>query len=349
MTAALSFIMATVIRVLGIPGRVVHLWHREYRDARLILEQDGDLRYLVVTGKLQKTVARLAILAAVTVLAGMVGLSASAAYLKSSKERLEYSHRAIYSALLHGTNDLEGESVRPMTDQEMLQLATTIRERDKEIRRIVNVATSSMSSENAILDQQLKTSGLTEAAIKIIQSNTAVGAFSEDRDLDQHPDPLLRGTFIEESAKNQALKDILTALPSQMPVIDYYITSNFGIRKHPITGRPRFHAGIDLVSRSNDSVYPVKPGKVILARAYNDYGNTVIIRHDRGLETLYAHLDRVDVIEGQDVDTHTMLGLVGNTGASTGKHLHFEVSIGGYPVDPSKVITTAQNVQQVQR
>lgn len=331
------------------PVQVARLWHREYRDARLILEQDGDLRYLVITGRLQQTAARAVIVVSVLVLLSMVGLSASAAYFKGSKERLEDSHKAIYSALLQGTHDLKGAAPKDISEQQMLQLAAAIRERDHEIRQIVSVATNSMSSENALLDQHLKSSGLTETAIRVIQSNTPVGAFSADRDLDKHPDPLLRGAFVEESAKNRELKDILMALPSQMPVSDYYVTSDFGIRKHPITGRPRFHAGIDLVPRSDDRVFPVKPGKVVLARPYSDYGNTVIVRHDQGVETLYAHLHRIDVQEGQDVDTQVVLGLVGNTGSSTGKHLHFEVSIGGYPADPSKVITTAQNVQQVQK
>ena len=64
------------------------------------------------------------------------------------------------------------------------------------------------------------------------------------------------------------------------------------------------------------------------------------------METLYAHLASIKVREGQEVDLDTVLGLVGNTGTSTGKHLHFEVSVGGYPVDPLKVINTAQYVQQ---
>lgn len=87
----------------------------------------------------------------------------------------------------------------------------------------------------------------------------------------------------------------------------------------------------------------------MLARPYNEYGNTVIISHGRGVETLYAHLAAIKVREGQDVDLDTLIGLVGNTGSSTGKHLHFEVSVGGYPVDPLKVINTAQYVQQAKK
>lgn len=331
------------------PRAFLLLWNQEYRDARLILEQDGDLRYLVIPASFQRLAARAAVSMGLLTSVSLLTLTATSLYLRAGKAQLEDSHRAIYAALLDGTSDISSPEARDLNASDMLLLARTIRERDQEIRQIVGAATGNLSQENLELDKHLKASGLTESAIKVIQSNAAMGGFSRDRDLDQHPDPLLRGAFVEESAKNRELKDILLALPSRMPVNDYYTTSHFGIRKHPISGRPRFHAGIDLVPRSDDSVFPVKPGTVILARFYNDYGNTVIVRHERGIETLYAHLARIDVREGLEVDAQTVLGTVGNTGASTGKHLHFEVSVGGYPVDPLKVINTAQNVQQAQR
>jgi murein DD-endopeptidase MepM/ murein hydrolase activator NlpD len=331
------------------PAHMARLWNREFRDARLILEQDGDLRYLVITARVQRLVSRAAISCSMAIFFSVVALAATSVYLQTSKTELEASHRAIYAALLDSTFDMDAPGERDHSGQDMLLLARTIRERDQEIRQIVSAATDNLSDENASLHRHLKSSGLTESAVKVIQSNVALGGYSSDRDLDSHPDPLLRGAFVEESAKNRELKDILLALPSKMPVNDFYTTSHFGIRKHPISGRPRFHAGVDLVTRSDDSVFPVKAGKVILARHYNDYGNTVIVRHERGIETLYAHLARIDVQEGMEVEAQTVLGLVGNTGASTGKHLHFEVSVGGYPVDPLKVINTAQNVQQAQR
>lgn len=329
------------------PATVLRLWNREFQDARLILEQDGDLRFLIITGGIQRVATRTAISTVMVIMASVVALAATSLYLRAGKAELEESHRAIYAALLDSTYNLDSPEVRDLSASDMLMLARSIRERDHEIRQIVSSAAVNLNEENASLLGHLKSSGLTEAAIKVIQTSAAMGGFT--RDTDPHPNPLLRGTLIEESAKNRELKDVLLALPTTMPVNDFYTTSHFGIRKHPISGQPRFHAGLDLVTRTDDSVFPVKPGKVILARPYNDYGNTVIVRHERGIETLYAHLARIDVREGQEVQTQTLLGLVGNTGSSTGKHLHFEVSIGGYPVDPLKVINTAQNVQQAQR
>jgi murein DD-endopeptidase MepM/ murein hydrolase activator NlpD len=329
------------------PRWVLSLWNHPYQDARLILEQNGDLQYLIIPARVQRIAARSALTSSAILFGILIVLLTSAFYLNSTKSQLEDSHRAIYAALLSGTSDLDVDSVGYLSNNDMLMLAQAIRERDRELRQIVSSVTSDLSIENTQLDQHLGSSGLTESAIRVIQNNATMGGFG--RDLDTHPDPLLKGSFSEESARNRALKDVLMALPSQYPVTDYYISSRFGIRKHPVTGRPRFHAGIDLVTRSDDSVFPVKTGKVILARDYNDYGKTVIIRHERGIETLYAHLDKIHVREGQDVELDTLIGIVGNTGMSTGKHLHFEVTVGGYPVDPLKVINTAQNVQQAQR
>lgn len=327
-----------------LPKRLVHLWNHRYVDARIILEQGGDLRYLVIPASLQRNTVRILLGLAGSALVAISTLMLMTTVLHLAKQRLEHSHRDIYAALISSTQDLGQPGELSLSTQDMLNLAQSIRDRDQEIRRMVSTATEHISDENASLAQKLATSGLTEKAIKVIQSNRSVGGPAEGPGTTL--DPLLRGEFLAASAKNSDLKDILMALPHQIPVNDHRLTSSYGIRTHPISGRPSFHAGIDLVSNKDDRVFPSLPGKVIVARPYNNYGNTVIIRHERGVETLYAHLADIRVREGQEVDTSDVLGMIGNTGASTGKHLHFEISIGGYPVDPLKVIATAQYVQQ---
>jgi murein DD-endopeptidase MepM/ murein hydrolase activator NlpD len=329
------------------PSWVASLWNHPFQDARLILEQNTDLRYLVVTAKVQRIATRSIISAVFILFFSLVFLAVSAIYLKTTKVQLEQSHRQIYAALLTSTSDLSIGGSLDLSADDMLTLAQAIRERDTEIRRIVSTVTGDLYLENDSLDDHLTRSGLTESAVDIIQNSSAIGGFG--RDLDTVSDPLLKGSFSEQSARNRDLKDVLMALPVRYPVADYYVSSRFGMRSHPLSGRPRFHAGIDLVTRSDDRVYPSKEGKVVLARDYHTYGKTIILRHERGIETLYAHLDEIFVQEGQEVDFDTVIGLVGNTGASTGKHLHFEVTVGGFPVDPLKVISTAQNVQQAQR
>lgn len=327
-----------------LPKRVMLLWNRRYEDARIILEQGGDLHYLSIPASLQRNSVRVLIVMAASALTAIAALVLTSVALHLAKQKLENSHRDIYAALISSTQDMELGRKSSMSSQDMVSLAQSIRDRDQEIRRMVGIATDRLSDENASLAQRLASSGLTEKAIKVIQSHRAAGGPVEGTD--RALDPLLQGDFMDVSAKNRDLMDILVALPHQIPVNDHRLTSSYGIRTHPISGRPSFHAGIDLVPDNDDRVFPSLPGKVIVARPYNNYGNTVIVRHERGVETLYAHLADIRVKEGQEVDTSDVLGMVGNTGASTGKHLHFEVSIGGYPVDPLKVIATAQYVQQ---
>ncbi len=329
---------------MALPPSVASLWCRDYHDSRIILEQEGDLKYFSVSGHLQRNVVRGLILVGSASAATITMLALFAGLLLIGNAKLERSHNEIYSALLGSADDLADKGVLSMSKDDMLALAQTIRERDIEIRRFVKSSATTLSSDNISLKARLDATGLSEKAIKVIHGNVAMGGFRSDQI--EPANPLLRGRLSEEIAKNHDLMDVLNALPAKMPLGDFSTSSSFGIRTHPITGRPKFHTGVDLVTGSSDDVHATKDGKVVLARSYQDYGNTVIIRHERGLETLYAHLARIDVKEGQDVDLNTVIGLVGNTGSSTGKHLHFEVSVGGYPVDPQKVIETAYYVQK---
>ena len=103
---------------------------------------------------------------------------------------------------------------------------------------------------------------------------------------------------------------------------------------------------MDLYSRTNrDAVLAVAPGVVKEAGYSGGYGNMVLIEHNGGIETLYGHMASVLVHPGQSVSAGAQLGQVGNTGLSTGKHLHFEVLVGNVPLDPEKVISAARNLQ----
>jgi murein DD-endopeptidase MepM/ murein hydrolase activator NlpD len=168
-------------------------------------------------------------------------------------------------------------------------------------------------------------------------------------DGDLQSNPLMRGKVAEELSTNRSLREVLYALPNRMPVTNFSLSSDFGIRKHPLTGKPHFHTGVDMLSETgDDKVFAVKPGVVVMSELHPQYGNTVVVRHSNGVESLYAHMAQLLVKVGDKVTTDNVLGYIGNTGLSTGKHLHFEILVGGYPVNPQKVIRTAQYVQQIQ-
>ncbi|WP_419918607.1 peptidoglycan DD-metalloendopeptidase family protein [Candidatus Poriferisocius sp.] len=112
------------------------------------------------------------------------------------------------------------------------------------------------------------------------------------------------------------------------------IGSGYGNRVHPIFGTTRFHAGVDYGGNTGDPVQAAASGTVIQVKSRTGYGNTVIIDHGTGWSTLYAHLSNYNVSEGQSVGIGEVIGFVGNTGWSTGPHLHFEIRYRGSPRNP---------------
>lgn len=112
------------------------------------------------------------------------------------------------------------------------------------------------------------------------------------------------------------------------------ITSTYGLRKHPIRGKYIFHTGIDIGGNDGHKVVSAQDGKVIFAGVKGGYGNYVIISHNGGFITCYGHLRIISVKKGEWVKRGEMIGVVGNTGVSTGPHLHFEVKHGGKFVNP---------------
>ncbi len=110
------------------------------------------------------------------------------------------------------------------------------------------------------------------------------------------------------------------------------ITSNFGDRS------ARYHYGIDIKLYKGDPVKSAFEGVVRISQYSKSYGNVVVVRHNNGLETLYAHLSARKVKEGDHVEAGAIVGLGGNTGRSTGSHLHFECRFKGEPINPNEII-----------
>lgn len=138
----------------------------------------------------------------------------------------------------------------------------------------------------------------------------------------------------------------LSALPSQTTLIvanahvsffnmpfNGVITSHFGWRDG------RMHQGIDIDLKKGDKVQAAFDGKVRVAKLQGGYGNVVVIMHPNGLETVYAHLSKLHVKPGDIVRSGDVIGLGGNTGRSTGSHLHFEIRYQGYALNPAMIIS----------
>lgn len=112
------------------------------------------------------------------------------------------------------------------------------------------------------------------------------------------------------------------------------LSSRFGRRADPFFGSARDHAGLDFAVPYGSQVVARSPGVVVVAGWGGGYGNQVIVDHGAGVQTRYGHMQRILVGVGQHVPAGTVLGLVGSTGRSTGPHLHYEVRVNGYAVNP---------------
>ena len=125
-----------------------------------------------------------------------------------------------------------------------------------------------------------------------------------------------------------------TSIPSRVPLEGVRLSSDFGMRTHPVLGGYRMHKGIDLSSPTGSPVFATADGVIARADWFGSYGLFIQIEHGGALETRYGHLSRLNVAEGQLVHKGDLIGYVGTTGRSTGPHLHYEVRVEGVAVNP---------------
>lgn len=139
------------------------------------------------------------------------------------------------------------------------------------------------------------------------------------------------------------------SVPSRMPLNGAKLTSDFGMRTHPVLGGRRNHKGIDLGAPTGTPVYATADGIVDRAEWFSSYGLFVGIDHGAGLETRYAHMSRLAVADGEWVNKGDIIGYVGSTGRSTGPHLHYEVRIEGIAVNPIPYMVESPVQQRLAR
>ncbi len=129
----------------------------------------------------------------------------------------------------------------------------------------------------------------------------------------------------------------LLATPSIAPTKGW-ATSGFGYRTSPFTGNREFHRGLDIAGRSGTNIKAPSNGRVAFVGRKRALGNTVILSHDYGIETIYGHLDEVVVKPGAKVARGDLIARMGTTGRSTGPHLHYQVEVNKKPVTPRNYI-----------
>ncbi|HSJ78970.1 MAG TPA: M23 family metallopeptidase, partial [Erythrobacter sp.] len=145
-------------------------------------------------------------------------------------------------------------------------------------------------------------------------------------------------------ARMAVLERALDGIPQVVPASVENITSGFGYRRDPFNGRGAMHAGIDFKGAMGSPIYAAAEGRVTFAGWKSGYGQAIEITHGNGMLTRYAHLSRIGVKVGQPVDAGATIGGLGNSGRSTGPHLHFEVRINDRAVNPRPFLEAAPDV-----
>jgi murein DD-endopeptidase MepM/ murein hydrolase activator NlpD len=156
-------------------------------------------------------------------------------------------------------------------------------------------------------------------------------------------DQLKKQMYIQTKSYDEIVKlaesknEMLSSIPAIQPIHNKNLkimTSGYGNRIDPIYKTTKFHAGIDFAAPTGTKIYATGKGTVMLAGSEGAYGQSVVLDHGFGYQSRYAHMSKVAVKAGQKVKRGDLIGYVGNTGKSTGPHLHYEVVKGGQRINP---------------
>ncbi len=212
-----------------------------------------------------------------------------------------------------------------------------LRDLDTKLRRVVSLGPRDKAQ------QVLGIGGPDELSL---QNLTAMGEKKQAEALKEMHQELtqLKGAASKQETSLQMLieyfedkRSLYASTPSVWPVRGW-VTSPFGVRTSPFTGIPTFHEGMDIAAQTGTPVMAPADGVVIRAGFGTGYGNMVEISHGYGVKTIYGHNSRLNVKAGQRVKRGDVISYVGDSGSSTGPHLHYEVRVNGLPVNPTRYL-----------
>lgn len=237
---------------------------------------------------------------------------------RSELKRLRVQNQSQQNELREFANRLE--DVR----KEMVILA----QNDAKMRALAKINQPSGTPENI----QVGIGGPPENAPESDMSNLQqqIDQIRASIDLRRESQEEIRGFLTEQSS-------LLSSKPSGWPARGW-LTSNFGIRKSPFSNKRTMHEGIDIAARVGTPVYATAAGIVSQAQVENGYGKLIVIDHGYGYKTFYGHNSKLMVKVGQRVKRGDLIASSGNTGTSTGPHVHYEVRLNGVPLNPRKFI-----------
>ena len=196
-------------------------------------------------------------------------------------------------------------------------------------------------------DEQLATLKLNAAEVSVMMGvkKTLIGPVdisAEGRLAPTYSEALsdydaLKSTTFARFDRTYMLRMQRNTRPDMWPV-DGRLMGSFGLRNDPFSGEGARHTGVDISAPTGTPVKAAADGVVTHAGFFGGYGRLVVISHNNGMESYYGHLSKLDVIAGQEIRQGEIVGRVGSSGRATGPHLHYEVRVGGAPVNPYRYL-----------
>lgn len=247
---------------------------------------------------------------------------------------------------LHEENEMQRRQIASLSGrvQAITQKVGELKEFDRRIRAMVNLDPSKGSAmETAKEQQQFLGIGGSDSSLGGANSPSEKGHKKLVRMMYRSLENLDNDISVHKDEQEELLrlldrrKSILACTPSVWPARGW-VSSGFGYRMSPFTGEKELHRGLDICGRKGSPI--IAPADGVVADIVTDpgYGKALIINHGYGLSTMYAHLEKVYVKVGQAVRRHQEIAQVGDSGRTTGAHLHYEVHLNGVPVNPLRFI-----------
>ncbi len=323
-------------RMLRAAWRALTASTSAFRDIRIVVERNGHLRHFYITAGLQRAVQRAGV--------GSLGLAACvltwSGVMRRDVNRVLQANETLYAELLSAAKAEGSMTPDELQSLSSSDLAALLRERTGVLRGQVTAAADLLAASNGNWFASLEGIG-----IPVVPD---IGGSKDGKGGDDVASGLLGDTsarMSDQMTRSRQLMATVKLLPNRLPLTDYHTTSSYGLRQHPITFSRSLHPGLDLVSSSDQAVHAVRAGRVVFAGRSGGYGKTVVIAHDGGIETRYAHLRGFSVARGDSVTEWQSIGEVGSTGLSTGPHLHYEIRLLGRALDPQRILDLRANVR----
>lgn len=255
---------------------------------------------------------------------------------------------ALLICLMTGAGWIVGDYLRVLgTQAELTQLRQSTTTQENELQQL-SAELTDMRRQMVLLSQNdAKLRTLARLDPPVTEGLTGMGGpYGDEESVDladiQYQIDRLRAQIDLQRTSQETIHGILNdkhSLAASTPMgvpVKGWTTSAFGYRKDPFTGKRKFHHGYDIAARTGTPIYATADGVVRRIIDQPGYGKTVEIDHGYGYRTRFAHNSRIYVKKGQRVKRYQKIAAVGNTGRSTGPHLHYEVILDGVPVNPKK-------------